>query len=140
MNSQLPHPAIKPHVAKFAFRALLPIFAEYWQDARDNATEGSLNAAIWPNYFMLLRACQEVLRHAPMHPVEARTVNIEQRYRRSLENLATTLAHIFPDGFLELESYVVTDEVVKWRRAAGLARYRRVKGRRKRYRKGRGRR
>lgn len=132
-----PHPSIRSHVAKFAFRALLPIFAEYWREARDSAPEGSLNAAIWPDYFTLLRVCQEILRHAPMHPVEAQAVNIERRYVRSLEVLATTLARIFPHGFMELETYVQTAETIAWRRAAGLARYRRV-NRRKRYRKGRG--
>lgn len=139
MNEQPPHTYIGAHAAKLAFRAFLPMFAGYWEDARGNASEGSLNAAIWPDYYRLLRACQEVLLHAPMHPNEAQTVNIERRYVRSLEQLATTLAVIFPHGFMELETYVVTKEVQQWRRAAGLARYRRVKSR-KRYRKGRGRR
>lgn len=116
-----PHPALSAHFAKLAFRALLPIFAEFWQQACDQAPADSR----WPAYFALLRACQDVLSRAPLHPNEARQINVERRYERSLERLATTLAQLFPNGFLELESYVVTDEVRAWRRAAGLARARR---------------
>lgn len=131
---------LTPYVAKWAFRAFSAMFARYWEEARDTAVEGSLNAAVWPGYYHLLRACQDVLDHAPMHPKEACTINAQRRYEGSLTRLATTLASLFPNGFMELEGYVRTAEAVEWRRSRGLARYRRVKASRKRYRKGRGRR
>ena len=127
-----PEPVLHPftaHLAKHAFRAFLPLFAHYWAEAREAAPPDLLNAAIWPHYERLLRACQDILAHAPMHPNEAKQVNVELRFARSLERLATTLATIFPHGFMEFETYVVTDHVREWRRARGVARYRRVKKR-----------
>jgi len=142
MNNTHPRPHLKnlsPYLAKKAFRGFLLLFAAWWRDARDSAPEDSLNAAVWPGYYSLLRVCQDILDRAPMHPNEAKTVNIHRRYERSLERLATTLAHLFPTSFMDLESYVQTAEVTEWKRTRGLARYRRIKGRRKRYKKGRGR-
>lgn len=126
---------MKPYMAKLAFRALLPVFASYWSDAREAAIPDSLDAATWPDYERLLLACQDILSHAPMHPNEAKTVHIEPKFVRSLERLATTLAAIFPNGFMELETYVVTDQVREWRRTRGLARYRRAKKRTRRSRR-----
>lgn len=132
MDAREPHPYLGAHVAKLAFRALLPLFARFWSDARANAPEDSLNAAIWPGYERLLRACQDILSHAPMHPNEAKQ-NVEPRYVRSLERLATMLASLFPHGFAELETYVIADEVQEWRRSHGVVRrHRRAKARRRR--------
>jgi hypothetical protein len=132
---QEPHPSIAAHIARQTFRALLPIFAEYWQQGQEAASEESLNAVLWPDYIRLLRACQEILSHAPMHPGEVKTVNIEKRYVRSLEQLATALAHIFPNGFMELESYILSEQEREWRRVRGLARYQRARSRRRRSRR-----
>lgn len=126
---------LAPHVAKRVFCALLPMFAHYWIEAKETAIPESLNAAIWPDYLRLLRACQDVLYHAPMHPNEAKQVNIEARFTRSLERLATTLSAIFPHGFLGFEAYIVTDETREFRRARGLARYRRYHARKRRTRR-----
>jgi hypothetical protein len=112
---------LTPHVAKHAFRALMPMFAHYWHEAR--TSEGTNPR--WPDYERVLRACQDVLYYAPMHPNEARQVNAEARLTRSLERLATALAETFPGGLEELEGYIVTDAVREMRRARGLARYRR---------------
>lgn len=121
MNKSLKE--LTPYVAKKAFRGLLPMFAHFWRQAR--TTEGS--NPLWPDYERILRACQDVLYHAPMHPNEAKQVNAEARLTRSLERLATALAEVFPAGLEALEGYIVTDFVREMRRARGLARYRRRK-------------
>lgn len=126
---------LAPWLAKQAFRVFQSMFAHYWSEAKASAPAGSLNAAVWPDYLLLLRACQDVLDHAPMHPNEAKKVNVEPKFVRSLERLATTLAHIFPRGFMELETYVVTEQVREWKRTRGLARYGRIKRRSRRRRR-----
>lgn len=134
-SAQEPHPYITAHIAKGAFRFFLPMFAAYWAEAREAAVPGSPNAVIWPNYEHLLRACQDILYHAPMHPNEAKQFPAEKRYVASLERLATTLSRIFPNGFMELESYIPTKQDYHWRRSRGLVRYHRVKPRRRRTRR-----
>jgi hypothetical protein len=134
-STQEPHPYITANIARKAFRGFLPMFAHFWQEAQEAAPEDSLNAVLWPDYILLLRACQDILSLAPMHPGEAKKVNIEKRYVRSLERLATALAHIFPGGFRELENYVLTEQEREWRRSRGLARYQRMKSRRRRVRR-----
>lgn len=114
---------LTPHIAKHAFRALLPVFAHFWHEARTTESTNPL----WPDYERVLRACQDVLFYAPMHPNEAKQVNAEARLTRSLERLATALAEVFPGGLEELEGYIVTDAVREMRRARGLARCRRRK-------------
>lgn len=117
--------AFKPYEAKRLFRALLLLFAGYWQQAEVEIA----NEATRKNYFLLLRACQDVLNAAPMHPQEARTANIEHRYDRALERLATTLNQMLPGGLAELDYYIVDDTMRERRRQRGLSRYRQAKKR-----------
>lgn len=111
-----PHPYLAAHLAKHTYRALLPVFAHIWSQAREAALPDSLNAALWPGYERVLRACQDVLSDAPMHPNECRQANIETRYDRAIERLVTTLVEIFPGGMKELESYIATDALRAKRR------------------------
>lgn len=115
-------------VLKRFFRGVLPVFARYWYDARESAPPDSLNALYWPDYVRVLRACQDVLDRAPMHPNEAKQCNIETRYNYALERLATALSEVFDGRLQELEGYIVTDQVREMRRQEGLRRYRREQG------------
>lgn len=121
---------LTPHLAKLAFRGFLPMFAGFWRAARE--MEGSNPA--WADYERLLRACQDILYFAPMHPNEAKQINAEARLNRSLERIATALARIFPTpcGLGELDFYVVTDEVRAHRRQRGLTRWKNAKRRARR--------
>jgi hypothetical protein len=111
-----PYPYLTAHVAKLAFLALLPIFAEHWSQARETALPDSLNAALWPDYERVLRACQEVLSSAPMHPNECKQFDIEAHFTRAVERLATTLASVLPGGLEELKEHLITDEIREMRR------------------------
>lgn len=122
-----PPATMSPNAAKRLFRLLLPLFAGYWQEAR--ATAGDESG--WKAYASILRACQDVLDHAPMHPNEAKQVNVQRRLGRALERLATTFSQVLPGGCRDLESYVIDERTRKRRRSAGLNRYLRAKQKRR---------
>ena len=125
---------LTPHRAKRLFRSLLPIFAGYWHEASHARPEEGDSA--WMEYVTLLRACQHILDHAPMHPNEAVQVNAERRLERALETLATALHTILPTSLRELDYYIIDEAVQERRRQQGFNRYNRTKAAKaKRYRK-----
>lgn len=115
---------LSPHQAKRQFRALLPLFAGYWQEATH--TRETADSA-WIEYVTLLRACQSILNHAPMHPNEAKQVNAEHRLEHTLEILATALHTILPTSLRELDYYIIDEAVQERRQQQGLNRYMRAK-------------
>lgn len=121
---------LTPHAAKRLFRALLPIFAGYWYEA--SIAPGA--DAAWTDYLAVLRACQVVLDHAPMHPNEAKQVNAERRLERALEVLVTAL-HTLMTNLGELDYYVMDEQKRERRRRQGLNRYTRAKQARRKRRK-----
>lgn len=118
-------PVLKPYQARRMFRALLLLFAGYWREAEEELA----NETLRKDYFTILRACQDILSAAPMHPQEARATNIGRRYDRALERLATALNQALPGGVAELDYYIVDDVLRERRRQQGLARYRQAKKR-----------
>ncbi len=115
--------ALNPHQVKCLLRSLLPVLAGYWQGA-SYIRPGD---AAWTEYVTLLRACQQVLDHAPMHPNEAVQVNAERRLERALEALATALHTIFPASLQELDYYIMDDVALERRRQTNVKRVKRMK-------------
>lgn len=109
---------LNPHRAKCFFRSLLPILAGYWQEA----SYGRVGDSAWTEYVTLLRACQQIVDHAPLHPNEAAQVNAERRLERALEVLATALHTILPTSLQELDYYIMDDAALERREQTDVKR------------------
>lgn len=67
----------------------------------------------WPDYFLLLTACNDIIKRAPKTPEQCQQVDPQLFLVSDLERLATAINRILPGGFREFASYLAAD----WRKS-----------------------
>lgn len=61
---------------------------------------------IWPQYFLLIDACLENIKHLPTTPEQCDQADVESLLIENLERIADAIAIILPGGIEEFRSYL----------------------------------